>query len=307
MRRKNTFVILLMMLFVVAAPLSGCGRGQRAATVNRKVITTQDLEKRIAYIELIYGHQLKGSQYQRARGEVLDSLIDEEMLIQEARRRGIKPKDAEVAKQYKDMISYLKKDVFGGSEAKYKAGLSKAGLTEQDLKDVLVRLLTERALFEEVTKAVYATPEEVKAIYDENTERFKRPEQVKMLEIRVNSLGEAQRALDEIKGGKDFAEVAKRLGMKDGGNRGYVARKSGLVQEIENVVFNLKVGETSGIIKSHYAYHIVKVEDHLPEKQITFDEVKDDLTKRVIDAKKQQKFDAFKEELSRKTKITREE
>ncbi len=295
-------LILASMLFV-----SGCNQGPRAASVNGTPITMQDLEKRIAYFELIYGHQLKGTDYQNARGQILDTMIDEQVLIQEAKKRGVKLNEKEVDKQYKEMLTYLQKDVFKGDKAKYKAGLTKAGLTEADLKDILVKMMTQRALFENVTKDVKTDNAEVKKIYDENKERFIQPERVRLLEIKVNSLAEAKKAAEALQEGKDFAEVAKQFKVKDGGDRGYVTRKGGLVQEVEDVAFSLKVGDISPIVKSHYAFHILKVTDHQAEKQFTFEEVKDDLTKQVIDAKKRQKFDEFRVDLNRKSKIIREE
>ena len=90
---------------------------------------------------------------------------------------------------------------------------------------------------------------------------------------------QAQAVLDQIKGGADFATMAKQYGQdgtKDtGGDLGFFARGE-MVQEFENAAFALKAGEVSPeLVKTDYGYHIIKVEEVKTEK------VKDDSGKMV--------------------------
>lgn len=74
----------------------------------------------------------------------------------------------------------------------------------------------------------------------------------------------AQKVLDEIKAGADFAEMAKKYGSdstKDnGGDLGWFTRGQ-MVKEFEDAAFNLGVGEMSELVKTQYGYHIIKVSE----------------------------------------------
>jgi len=71
-------------------------------------------------------------------------------------------------------------------------------------------------------------------------------------------------AAAELKQGADFAEVAKKYsddGSKQaGGDLGYFERRN-MVKEFDEAAFKLNVGEVSGIIRTQYGYHIIKLTD----------------------------------------------
>lgn len=74
--------------------------------------------------------------------------------------------------------------------------------------------------------------------------------------------------LAALKSGEDFAEVAKKYsddpGTKEqGGDLGYFERRT-MVPEFEDAAFKLDVGQVSGVVKTVYGLHIIKVTDKLP-------------------------------------------
>lgn len=303
--------LVLCAATAVLAAAGGCSRGDVVATVNRQAITARELDKRVSFFELAYGHRLKGSEYRTARGQVLDMMIDEEIIIQEARRRRLLPTSKQVDAELKRVEDYIRNRVFGGSQRRYEDGLKKAGLTRDDIRRYVERQLMGDMLYRQVTAKVTVTPQEVRAYYDKNRAQFREPEQVRLLEIRVNSREDGEKALQELKAGADFKAVAAKystdpLAKRNGGDHGYVTRDR-LVQEVADVAFKMKPGETSGIFQSHYALHIVRVEDKKPGKEYTFDEVKDNLRQQMLQSRQRQVFEAFAEELNRKARVTREE
>jgi peptidyl-prolyl cis-trans isomerase D len=73
----------------------------------------------------------------------------------------------------------------------------------------------------------------------------------------------AQAALDQIKGGADFAAVAKKVSedkfsAERGGDLGCFGRGR-MVPEFDNAAFTLPVGQTSDLVKSSYGYHVIRV------------------------------------------------
>jgi parvulin-like peptidyl-prolyl isomerase len=86
------------------------------------------------------------------------------------------------------------------------------------------------------------------------------------------------------------------------GEIGYV-HKGRMLPEIEDVAFKLKVGQISGLIKAGDYWYIIKVEDKQPQRQLSFDEIKDKLGKELEDQRLREKKDKWITELRAKAKI----
>lgn len=84
---------------------------------------------------------------------------------------------------------------------------------------------------------------------------------IKASHILVKKRSQAAAILDELNKGADFAELARKHSecpsRKSGGNLGFFTRGQ-MVKEFEKVAFSLTKGETSGIVKTEFGYHIIK-------------------------------------------------
>jgi peptidyl-prolyl cis-trans isomerase SurA len=93
--------------------------------------------------------------------------------------------------------------------------------------------------------------------------------------LRIDSV------MTKLKNGEDFAELAMTYsddtGSKpNGGDLGYFERRQ-MVKEFDETAFSLNVGEVSGIVKTAYGYHIIKVTDKKPYPSL--EEEKENLKK----------------------------
>jgi peptidyl-prolyl cis-trans isomerase D len=133
------------------------------------------------------------------------------------------------------------------------------------------------------------TDAQIQSEYNSRRNDFMSPERVKVRHILLKSdasndatvKAKAEALLKQIQGGADFAELAKENsedpGSKDqGGEVGWMVRGQ-MVPEFEKAGFALKVGETSGLVKTTYGYHILQVEAHDQAHLQTLDEVKGQL------------------------------
>ncbi len=140
--------------------------------------------------------------------------------------------------------------------------------------------------------------EQVAKIYDERTDRYHEPEQVRarhvLLRVAADAEPEeealvearAQAALERIRGGEDFAAVAKEVsddpGSKDrGGDLGLFPRGR-MTQAFEDAAFSLADGEVSELIRTEFGYHIIRVEEHRAEKTRTLEEVETEIAREIM-------------------------
>jgi peptidyl-prolyl cis-trans isomerase C len=80
--------------------------------------------------------------------------------------------------------------------------------------------------------------------------------------ILVKTQEEAQNILNDLKAGKSFAALAQQKSQcpsgRRGGDLGWFGRGR-MVREFENAAFALKKGEVSGLVRTEFSWHIIKV------------------------------------------------
>ncbi len=99
--------------------------------------------------------------------------------------------------------------------------------------------------------------------------------------------------MEKIRGGADFAELAKEKSIgpsgKQGGDLGFITR-SMTIKPFEDAAFALKPGEISEVVKTQFGYHIIKLEEISPEHQKTPEEAKVEIEFILLLEKQQQAF-----------------
>src|SRR5262249_44541302 len=137
------------------------------------------------------------------------------------------------------------------------------------------KILMERMLTKVGTEA--ATDEAMHKLYDDTAKTIQPEDEVHARHILLETEDQAKKAYDRVKGGEDFAKVAKELskdpGSSDGGDLGWFT-KDRMVKEFADAAFAMKPGEISPPVKSQFGWHVIKVEDRRTKPVPTFDQVK---------------------------------
>ena len=137
------------------------------------------------------------------------------------------------------------------------------------------RLLME-ALLQDAGKSSLSEEAERK-VYDEAVKQVKNEEEVHARHILVPTEDEAKAILAQLKGGADFAALAKEKskdpGAAEGGDLGYFTKEQ-MVPEFAEVAFKLGKGQLSDPVKTQFGWHIIKVEDKRIRPTPTFEQVK---------------------------------
>lgn len=260
---------ILLTLAVVFSILSGCGdaKSRLLASVDGKAITVGDFEKRLAKLPPYY----KSLASQRKK-DFLDDMIAEQILYKEALRRGL-GRDPEV----KDLLNEAQRKILVAKLVEVEGG-KKAGVDEAEIK-----------AFYEAHKGGLMTPLKLRASH-----------------IQVDTEAEANEVSLKLKEGADFGQLAaqysKDPSKERGGDIGYFA-KGQLMPEIEEVCFKLEVGQVSGIVKTQFGYHIMKLTDKKEPHPVELSEVKGTIEKELRDKAQRESFDGLVTSLRSKARV----
>ncbi len=123
--------------------------------------------------------------------------------------------------------------------------------------------------------------------YRSNPKAFEVPPETKVSHILVagdtpESKAKAEKLLAELKGGADFAKLAKensddKNNAEQGGDLGF-SQAGRFVPEFEQAIAGLsKDKPLSGLVKTHFGWHIIKYVDQRPARVLPFEEVADKL------------------------------
>jgi PPIC-type PPIASE domain len=192
---------------------------------------------------------------------------------------GFPPSDA-AARIDGDEIPYQQFETYLGNNV----GSEKSSLAPQTLAKLFEKFLDEELLVRAAVEAgavprelprreairkvlseasiVQISDEEVAAFYQANRQHFERPERVRLRQILVAERAEAEEALEALRAGEAFADVARRLSIDPnahrGGDQGELA-EADLPPAFVEPVFGLRAGEISPIVEAEYGYHIFQV------------------------------------------------
>jgi len=265
-------MLLAFSLFACKPTTSEQGKADSTplAEVNGTVITTQDFKNEVDKLPPYLKPMVQSVE---GKKELLDSMVVREIILEQAKKDGV-DKSKEVADR---------------------------------LEDLRKRLIVETYLKKKVEQEAQLSDAELKKFYDENKEKFKTGEQVKASHILVKTEKEAQDLLAQLKGGAVFEDLAKKYSTDSsaskGGDLGWFSRGA-MVPEFDKAVFSLKEGETSGIVKTQFGYHIIKLTGKRPAGIRAFDEVKEQIKTNLLPGKQQEIFQKMKDELKKNAKVS---
>ncbi len=266
MSRGIQIVVLSVVLVLVAgvAAVRLTSAVQRnvavAAVVNGEIIYATDLNTEVngvltQQIPVDPTGKERDKQRIQISPVILDAMIEQRLIMQAARSRGAIATDKQIDVQIQEIKGNFP------SEQSFKDALSQRGLTMASLRDRLRTNLTVRNLLPLVTTIVI-TDGEVEAYYRDHQKEFERPEQIHARHILLQSEVEAKFVLAKLQRGERFDALARQYsqdpGSKEqGGDLGFLSRGT-TVPEFEQAAFTLRPGQTSGIVKSQFGYHIIQ-------------------------------------------------
>jgi len=255
--------------------LAGCGSkeraksGQEIARVNGTVITDSEMSREVANLPPYLKNIAESDQGKR---ELLDTMVVREIILQQAEKNGLAK-----SKEVQEKVDELRKKV----------------IVEAFLK----KKIEERAVVSDA---------DLQQFYEKNKDKLKTGEQIRASHILVKTEKESQDILAQLKGGGNFEDLAKKHSIDGaasrGGDLGWFA-KGTMVPEFEKAALSLQEGTTSGVVKTQFGYHIIKLTGKRPAGVAQFTEVKEQLKGAILSEKQGDIFKQLKEDLKKNAKV----
>ena len=172
------------------------------------------------------------------------------------------------------------------------------------------RAMLAQAAMRKAVRDIAVTDDEARNFYDGNSAMFRNPERIHARHILVSGDEKLAEVQGELKAGKSFDVVAKEHSIDpgsaaNGGDLGEFPRGV-MVPEFEKAAFALKnPGDVSEPVKTQFGWHIIKLEERIPESVMPFEQVKDRLVQELKDQKTQKLLQDMAKELEGKYKVER--
>jgi parvulin-like peptidyl-prolyl isomerase len=296
MKSVPRLLAAMVALVMLSAVLTGCG-AQNVATVNGQGIPLSDLQQQFANVKQQYPQMFAGADAAARQKDfakrLLDNLIDQQLVAQYAQQNGITVDETQITKQLAQLKSQFKDD------KTYQDALKKFGTTEDKLKEQIRQQLLLQAVTAKLAKSTAITDAEIKAYYDKNKAQFTQTagKRVSHILVAAKDKALADSILKQVQGGADFASLAKKYSIDQasatkGGDLGWPTTP--YVPEFQAAVDKLKkVGQVSGVVKSTYGYHIIKLEEIRTAKQKTLAEVSAQIKQILVQQKQADSYQKF--------------
>jgi parvulin-like peptidyl-prolyl isomerase len=295
-------LLLALPLCLLAAACGGGGGGgssvakEDAAVVGDVHITRAQLDRRLQQGKCSYELQKRefpkaGSpEFQAVQQQILQSLVQRAELEQKAPDLDVKVTD----KQVEDQLAKLKKQYFGGSEKRYQTEIKRQCISDAEVHSDLKSNLLSDAIYKKVTGDVNVTTAASQAYYNSHKDTYTQPETRVVRHILVKDKALADKLYAQLKGGADFAALAKKYstdpGSKTQGGQLTIS-KGQTVPEFDKTAFALKTGELSKPVKTQYGWHIIEAEKAaVPSKVTPFAQVKESIRQQLL---QQQRSDSL--------------
>jgi peptidyl-prolyl cis-trans isomerase SurA len=260
------------------------------AVVNQEIITFSEVEKmsRSLQVEIQTEDRLeRRERVQEIFRKVLEKLIEEKLIDQEAKKSGIKV----TSKEVEGAIEEVKRR-YAVDQENFEKLLAAEGVTlETFKKEIEKQILRTKVINWAVKVEPTAGEKELRDFYQKHIDRYRVNESYRISHIlfpipKDASLEQgreirkrSQKVLERIKGGEDFGEMALLYSedpssRKDRGDMGYFKRGE-LLPALEKEALRLQVGEVSGVIRTEFGFHIVKLLDRKGGEPPPFEEIKE--------------------------------
>ncbi len=318
MTKKHAVLIMLLVL----SGLNFLGSQEVVdaivAIVNDEIITISDYMVEHDTIYELLRSQLQGEefskQYEIEKQGLLDRMITERLLIQEAIRLDV-GSTANIDEQIRTLIDNIKSQYNIGSDEEFRRMMAQQGIDYENwIAQQEKNILQQALIFSEVGRSIAIDETDIVNYYDLHTEEFTDPPEYKLRAIYVSTSDKSQ---EEVKA--KMAEIDRKLAEgaeleslaaeysegpeKD--NQGDIGtyKKGDMDEALEKAVENLTEGSLAPWIEIPSGWFLIKLEQKTESRVKSFEEVKKEIENMLFMQEQQVRIQGYIEELKKRSYI----
>lgn len=290
------------------------------AVVNSEIILLSEVRDRAAQMGQPTDESGPPEQrraVQKLLRQVLDKMVDDALVIQQASELKLTVEDAEIDRAVDEVKKANNLDSAAFAQALSEQGFT-VGSFRRDMRKQILRLKTINTA---VRSRLSLTEEDLKAFYEQTVRQMggHREAHVRHILVAVPAGADAKtveakkriavKLLEDARGGADFAALAKQGSddantRDDGGDMGWLKEDSGLQESLAEVIFSMdKKGEVRGPIKTDRGFEVLQLVEKREGDMKPFEEVREQIRMRLSQQQIEKQTQTWVQELRKKAHI----
>jgi peptidyl-prolyl cis-trans isomerase C len=227
--------------------------GSYAAVVDSRPVTVERFQQRLGQLRASKDIQLVLQTLSpEGKANILNEIIDQKLLAIAAQNKKL-DQDPKIREAIEDAV-------------------------EQVLANAMIQL--------EISTLDLGDPA-LQKYYRDHADQFRLPDRIKARHIITRTRQDAETALRELEGGRNFDQIASNVNIdatrSSGGDLGFIPRGI-MVKPFEDALFSLREGETSAIVQTGFGYHIIRAEKIQRGEMPPFESAKETIKTQMIHA-----------------------
>ncbi len=284
------------------------------AIVNDDVITLSEYKREHDGMSQVLRAQVSGEefdrQYERMKKELLNTMVTNMLLLQEARKKGF-----DVKEQVRLQIENIKKESSINSDEELRRALQQQGLVyEEWIRAMEERSLRDNVIFAEVRRNIVLDDSEIVNYYKLHPEELTEPMEYKLRAIYISPEGKSEeeveakkREIDEkMQAGEKLADLAGQYsegpGKESQGDLGSF-KQGQLEKTLEQAVEKLKVGEMTSWLNVRNGWFLLQLDEKKESRLKSFEEARKEIEEKLFNQKSQKGLEKYLKELEEKSFI----
>ncbi len=258
--RIHAALLLSLALLATALPLSAAERPVDwiVAIVDAEIITFTQFVEEMRIEAARSGQPLENlapEQKNMLADRVMEKLVMDALLMQEARRRGISVTPAEIEEEAAQALERLRSQFV--DQNTYERALAAEFTTPEKIREryrsqAEAQILRTKLIDQEIRRKIRITDSEVIEAYQV------RGDEVHVRHVLVGDTLTAENVRRRLAAGEDFDQVGGSVAALEVADLGW-NRRGGLVEAFEKAAFALSPGQTSSVVRTRYGYHVIQL------------------------------------------------
>lgn len=267
-------------------------------TVNGEPLSLEEFDNEFRLMQIHYSAVSEGDM-RAIKRRLFEQVINRRLLVQEARKMGLKMTSSEVDATFQDALKDVPEDFWAVLKVQ---GISR----EVWKKKVLQERLARKVVDLEVNSKVQITPQEAEDYYWTHLSRYWSPRAVRARHLVVQKKGDLQKVLESLKKGEDFPKIISTFSVgpekSQGGDWGFMDLDR-LPSTYLKALSGLQPGEISKPLKDNFGYHLFQLLAWRNRQMKPFAEVKDQIHDDLTKEEQDHRFDQWMIDLKKESII----